>query len=71
MTEREIQLNKEAYKVLLIDKDIELLEKYMPEHSLEKKHIIGVLNWSVEQIYPSVKAKNLDARQSVLPISHV
>jgi DNA-binding Xre family transcriptional regulator len=53
-----IQLNKEAYKVLLIDKDIELLKKYMPEHSLEKKHIIDVLNWSVEQIYPSALAKD-------------
>ena len=53
-----LQLNKEAYKVLLIDKDIELLEKYFPASSLEKQHIIDVLNWSVEQLYPSMLEKS-------------
>lgn len=44
------QLNKKAYQQL-IDEDIQALTKWMPEHSLEKKHIIDVLNWSVNQIY--------------------
>lgn len=43
-------LNKDGYQKL-IDGDIEELEKHMPEHSLEKKHIIEVLKWSVDAIY--------------------
>lgn len=43
-------LNKQAYQKL-IQEDIEELEKYMPEHSLEKKHIIDVLKWSVRNLY--------------------
>lgn len=46
-----IQLNKEAYQQL-IDEDINELNKHMSEHSLERKHIVDVLNWSVNQIYP-------------------
>lgn len=46
-----IQLNKEAYQQL-IDDDIKELNKHMPEHSLERKHIVDVLNWSVSKIYP-------------------
>jgi len=46
----EVQLNKEAYQKL-IDENIAALEKHMPEHSLEKKHTIEVLKWSVKQIY--------------------
>lgn len=44
------KLNEKAYQKL-IDENIEALEKYMPEHSLEKKHTIDVLKWSVKQIY--------------------
>jgi hypothetical protein len=44
------KLNKYGYQQL-IDQNIEALEKYMPEHSLEKKHTIEVLKWSVNQIY--------------------
>mgnify|MGYP001603303195 CR=1 FL=1 len=43
-------LNKRAYEKL-IQEDIEELEKYMPEHSLEKKHIIDVLKWSSQTLY--------------------
>ena len=46
-----IQLNKQAYQQL-IDQDIEELNKFMPVHSLERKHIVDVLNWSVNKIYP-------------------
>jgi hypothetical protein len=45
-----IQLDENAYQKL-IDENIEALNKYMPEHSLEKKHTIEVLKWSVQQIY--------------------
>ena len=45
-----VQLNKEAYQKL-IDEDILSLEVHMPEYSLEKTHIIEVLNWSVKKIY--------------------
>jgi len=45
------QLNKQTYQQL-IKEDIEQLNKFMPEHSLERKHIVDVLNWSVNQIYP-------------------
>lgn len=45
-------LNKHGYQQL-IDQNIEALEKYMPKHSLEKKHTIEVLKWSVKQIYGS------------------
>ena len=43
-------INKTAY-CELIEKDIEALNKYMPESSLEKKHIVEILNWSVKQLY--------------------
>ena len=43
-------LNRKGYQQV-IDEDIEELEKYMPKHSLEKKHIIEVLRWSVTQLY--------------------
>jgi hypothetical protein len=46
-----VQLNKSAYEDLIIDDIIEIL-RHMPEHSLEKKHIIEVLKWSIKQIYP-------------------
>ena len=49
-----IQLNEQAYQKL-IDENIEALEKYMPKYSLEKKHIIEVLKWSVTQIYHNNK----------------
>ena len=44
------QLNKATYEKL-INENIEALEKHMPEHSLEKKHTIEVLKWSVDEIY--------------------
>lgn len=43
--------DKSAYKKL-IDEDVSALNKYMPTHSLEKKHIIEVLTSSVETLYP-------------------
>lgn len=45
-----IQLDKKAYQKL-IDEDVKALEKYMPEHSLEKRHVIAVLEWSIKEIY--------------------
>ena len=51
-----IQLDEHAYQKL-IDENIEALNKYMPEHSLEKKHTIEVLKWSVQQIYHRAQAK--------------
>jgi hypothetical protein len=44
------QLNKHTYQKL-IDQDIKELEKYMPNNSLEKNHIIDILKWSVNEIY--------------------
>ncbi len=46
-----VQLNKHAYEDLIIDDIIEVI-KHMPEHSLEKRHIIEVLKWSIKQNYP-------------------
>ena len=43
-------LNKDSY-IKMINENIDSLEKYMPEHSLEKDHIVQVLNWSVKEIY--------------------
>ena len=51
-----IQLDEHSYQKL-IDENIDALNKHMPEHSLEKKHIIEVLKWSVQQIYHSAKGK--------------
>lgn len=47
-------INKEAY-CILIEGDLEALNKHMPEHSLEKDHIVSILNWSIEQIYGKVE----------------
>ncbi len=44
------KLNRLAYRKL-IDENITELEKYMPEHSLEKKHTIDVLNDSINFYY--------------------
>lgn len=65
----EIQLDEHAYQKL-IDENIEALNKYMPEHSLEKKHTIEVLKWSVQQIYHRASAKHLNDA-SALPIPDV
>lgn len=43
-------LTKQAYEKI-IKEDILEIEKYFPEHSLEKQHIIDVLNSSVNQLY--------------------
>jgi len=64
-----IQLDKTAYQKL-IDENIEALNKYMPEHSLEKKHTIEVLKWSVSQIYGAVE-KNVDTSERQLTIPDV
>jgi uncharacterized protein (UPF0216 family) len=49
-----IMLEKKAYEKL-IEEDIEVMNKYMPEESLERKHIVEVLKWSVGQIYDQPK----------------
>jgi len=45
-----IQLDKKAYEKL-VNEDIKVLEEHMPIYSLEKKHIIEVLKWSIKEIY--------------------
>lgn len=50
-------LNKDAYKKL-IKEDMEKVEKYFPEHSLEKKHIQEVLKCSIECYYPCESQKD-------------
>jgi uncharacterized protein (UPF0216 family) len=52
------KLNKEAY-TKLINENIEELNKHMPENSLEKKHTIEVLKWSVDELYNTDKRKAL------------
>jgi hypothetical protein len=42
-------LNSRAYKQI-IKEDIEEIKKYMPK-SLERTHIIDVLNWSAKELY--------------------
>jgi len=44
-----MQLNENTYQKL-INQNIKALNKHMPD-SLEKKHIIEVLKWSIGQIY--------------------
>jgi hypothetical protein len=44
------RLNKQTY-TKLIEENIAELEKYMPEHSLEKQHTIDVLRWSINAQY--------------------
>lgn len=46
-----MKLNKEAYSKL-IQEDIKKLENYFPNDSLEKKHILGVLEDSINFYYP-------------------
>jgi hypothetical protein len=43
--------NKIGYS-RLIEQDIEELNKAMGEHSLERKHIVDVLKWSINILYP-------------------
>ena len=50
----EMTMNKLTY-VNLIQEDIDELDKYMPEHSIIRKHINDVLNWSIDKIYPENK----------------
>jgi len=62
-----IKLNKKAYKEL-IKEDMEKVEKYFPEHSLEKKHIQEVLRSSIECYYPSEsKKQTTDEATAILP----
>ncbi len=44
-------INSKSYQEL-IDEDIQELKKHMPK-SLERMHIIKVLEWSVEELYKS------------------
>ena len=44
-------LNKLGY-TRLIEQDIEELNKSMDIHSLERKHIIEVLKWSINVLFP-------------------
>lgn len=46
-----VKLNKESYKKL-IQEDIEVLNKYLPKHSLERRHIEDILLESVKYHYP-------------------
>ena len=52
------QLNEQAY-TKLIEQNIEALEKHMPKHSLEKKHTIQVLRWSIREQYHQSKVDNI------------
>ena len=65
-----IQLDEHAYQKL-IDENIEALNKYMPEHSLEKKHTIEVLKWSVQQIYHRVPPVKTFRENDVLSTSNI
>jgi cell division protein FtsB len=49
-------LNKKSYEKVISD-NIEELEKYMPEHSLYKKHIINVLKWSIDANYEPTESE--------------
>lgn len=44
------RMNKQTY-AKLIEENIAEMEKYMPEHSLEKQHAIDVLKWSINAHY--------------------
>ena len=53
-----VTLTKEAYTEL-VNADIKALNKYMPEHSIEKWHIRMVLQWSIDKEFPPVYCKNV------------
>lgn len=57
------KLNKSTYKQL-IKEDMELVEKYFPEHSLGKKHILDVLKESIGCYYPNDGKQHSNAPQS-------
>lgn len=59
-----IQLDEKAYRKL-INGDIMELKKHMPKHSLEKKHIVEVLKWSIRKIYETTKRKRRNPWKSV------
>jgi len=46
-----MKVNKETYRQL-IDEDIAWLRKY--PRTLERGHIIDVLEWSIDQLYPAI-----------------
>jgi len=46
-----VTLDRKAYEEI-IEADIKALHECMPINSLEKRHIINVLRWSVEREYP-------------------
>lgn len=56
------KLNKQAY-TKLIDENIAEINKYMPEFSLEKRHSIDVLKWSIKALYDDVdQTSHLESR---------
>lgn len=61
-------MNKKTY-AKLIEENIAEMEKYMPEHSLEKQHAIDVLRHSIDAIYEGkgllVKLNKADDEQSL------
>ncbi len=46
-----VTINRDTY-INLINEDIQALDKYFPEHSLEKRHIKMVLEWSIDKEFP-------------------
>ena len=48
------KLTEQNYKSL-IDEDLKMIEKFLPENSLEKNHIKVVLINSIEQYYKNDK----------------
>lgn len=47
---RNVDINERAYREL-IDQNIEELNKYMPESSLERRHIIDIMEHSIFLYY--------------------
>lgn len=60
-----VKLNKEAYQKL-IDEDIQALERYMPKHSIDKDHIIEVLQWSVKKMYSNSDNRGQGVRDDLV-----
>ena len=46
-----VTINRDTY-INLINEDIQALDKYFPEHSLEKRHIKMILEWSIDKEFP-------------------
>lgn len=50
---RGVEINEKAYREL-INQNIEALNKYFPEHSLEKTHIKTIMEYSVWILYGDI-----------------